>query len=73
MPVTLMPTNKKCRLINNKLLKERSSKKITLTVIDCLSSLARNKRIEEEAAKSFSSFADDSKRRAGALTRLVLS
>jgi len=40
--------------------------------MDFLSSVARNKRIEEEAAESFLSFANDSKRRAGALTKLVL-
>ena len=73
MPVILMPTNDDCRLINNTLLKETSSEHVTLTAIDCLSSVVRNKRIEEEAAKSVFSFADDSKRTAGALTKLVLS
>ncbi|KAK2727939.1 hypothetical protein QYM36_008421, partial [Artemia franciscana] len=73
MPVNLMPTNDDCRLINNTLLKVTSSKHVTLTAIDCLSSVVRNKRIEEEAAKSVSSFADDCKRTAGALTTLVLS
>ncbi|XP_065579577.1 uncharacterized protein LOC136039617 [Artemia franciscana] len=73
VPVILMPTNDDCRLVNNTLLKETSSKHVTLTAIDCLSSVVRNKRIEEEAAKSVSSFADDCKRTAGALTTLVLS
>ncbi|KAK2727954.1 hypothetical protein QYM36_008432 [Artemia franciscana] len=73
VPVILMPTNDDCRLINNTLLKETSSKHVTLTAIDCLSSVVRNKRIEEEAAKSVSSFADDCKRTAGALTTLILS
>jgi len=35
--------------------------------------VARNKRIEEESAKTISSFVNDSKPRAGALTKLVLS
>ncbi|KAK2702383.1 hypothetical protein QYM36_019005 [Artemia franciscana] len=73
VPVILMPTNDDCRLINNTLLKDSSSKYITLTAIDCLSSVVRTKRTEEEAAKSVSSFSDDSKRTAGALTTLILS
>ena len=52
VPVTLMSTNNKCRQINNILLKETSLKHLTLTAIDFLSSVAGNKRIEEEALNS---------------------
>ena len=47
-----MPTYNKCRQINNTLLKETSSKHLILTVVDFLSFVAGNKRIEEEALNS---------------------
>ena len=58
-PVILMPTNDDCKLVNIILLQKNRLNLMTLTAIDQLSSVVKDKRIEEEAEKNVIRFEDD--------------
>jgi len=58
-------------IVHELLLQKTSSDYVKIVAITQLSSVIKDKRIQQEAAKSMVSFSSDKKRAAGALTNLI--